>query len=128
VVSQGPMCIDAGDTLCDPSSTPDTCQGSMAQTCIGYVVDTDCSTYGEICSVASGHAGCIASPATPCSASQVPACMSNAITGCCPASGEFVAGAYQLPCAPGFAVDFDCSKIFSLLTCQTGPLGAACGM
>src|SRR6202020_2057297 len=52
VVSQGVECVVAGTVLCDPATTPDSCQGSAAQTCIGYVVTTDCGPLGEICSVA----------------------------------------------------------------------------
>jgi hypothetical protein len=130
IVSQGAECIDASATLCAPATTPDVCKGTVAETCVGYLVDVDCATYGEICQVAGGHAGCIASPATACNASMAPSCKSDVLTGCCPTSGEFLTNSYQIPCAPGFEVSFACSSIpGGMLMCtSTPPFGDGCSM
>jgi hypothetical protein len=127
VVSQGAQCIVSGTPLCDPSITPDSCQGTTAQMCTGYVVTQDCALLGEICSVADGYSGCIASPATPCTPGPAPSCTVNTLSGCCPASGEFGDSGLgaTVVCAPGFMVSFACSALNSALTCTTtGGIGA----
>jgi hypothetical protein len=128
VVSQGAECIPANAALCDPSTTADFCQGTVATTCIGYVATLDCAPLGEICQVAGGHSGCIASPAKTCSASVTPSCSGNTLSGCCPASGEFVAGNYSVPCAPGYAVAYSCPALSPTLSCKTSLSGGACSM
>jgi hypothetical protein len=132
VTSQGPECIDATDTLCDPSTTPDSCQGTVAQTCIGYVASVDCSLLGEVCAVAGGHSGCVAAPPTSCpDGGASTSCTGNTLVGCCPASGQFVtdAGDVEIPCAPGLEVKIDCTKIDTAsggLSCTTQEGFASC--
>jgi hypothetical protein len=132
VLSDGgttPQCVLATSTLCDPSTTPDSCKGSVAQTCIGYIVPTDCASLGEICKVEGGHAGCAASPATTCSGSASPTCTGDTLSGCCPPSGQFPINLENAttPCAPGFTVRFSCAAFSPTTTCTTTPgFGGGC--
>jgi hypothetical protein len=114
------QCLSASTTLCDPATTPDTCAGTIAQTCIGYVSTRDCSTYGEVCQVAGGHAGCAAPSLSTCDPNAATTtCTGNTLSGCCPASGTFQTDAYAVPCAPGYEVSLSCPMLNPNLTCQT---------
>ncbi len=123
------QCLSASTQLCDPATTPDSCAGTSAQTCIGYYVDRDCSTYGEVCQVADGHAGCVAPALTTCDPTDtITTCSGNTLSGCCPASGTFQSNAYSIPCAPGYEVSFDCTTLYTAFTCQSFTIEAQCGM
>lgn len=122
------QCIDAQKVLCDPATTPDKCNGTQAETCIGYLSDIDCSKYSEVCELSANHAGCVKSPATSCDASLTPSCVGNAIHGCCPASGSFATDAYTLTCVPNEIVEIPCSAFYAPMTCHPAIFGAYCGL
>jgi hypothetical protein len=122
------QCIDASYVLCDEATTPDACNGQIASRCVGYKLEVDCATHGEICLLAAGKAGCVSSPATTCSSTLERSCSSNVISGCCPADGRFQTDAYMVPCTPGYLVKMDCSSLYSALKCQAVPGGAECMM
>lgn len=122
------QCIDSSLSLCDETTSQDACNGQTARTCAGYLLEVDCTKYGQVCLLASGKAGCVASPATTCASTLERSCTGNVISGCCPADGRFKTDAYVVPCTPGYLVKLDCAALYGPFQCQAVPGGAECMM
>jgi hypothetical protein len=119
----GDRCIDAAAVLCDPATSVGSCNGDTAKVCLGTLVDYDCKSSGQTCKLVGTIAGCAGTPVTACTAGTPPTCENGKLVGCCPASGYFLGSGIGLPCAPGFRVRVDCSKIHPTQSCKALPFG-----
>lgn len=123
VVHGEPRCVRTTDVLCDESTFVDRCDGANAVRCVdGLERPWDCSSTGESCAVAGGHAGCRASSAPACAAGSH--CDASAVVACCPAAGYSpIMETSTTPCVPGYETRVDCAKAMRM--CKPFGAGAA---
>jgi hypothetical protein len=116
---------------CDPTTVSDQCNGTVAHRCIGTWHDVDCATYGKVCDLSHGIAGCRAPNAPSCNPVQTQeSCSGKEEVACCSCGNSpfLFSPVNTPPCVPGYEVRMDCSYLGATATCVTSGPFVECHM